>query len=314
MDQAIFRTLLFAVGSLPFWTGERKLKQFLRGDAGSFWEEPPPLKPTYLRHHFYGALEQADNGSITRAFQRLKKTGYLTRERLSSSLPHQVIKLTSKGVFQYYNLLVTEKEHEEPTWWIHHLSRLKRRPKQPIITGGEVITFSGHHYVSQTPGFVETETRVRDEGSIRLVGESELSDSLQPGQTIFIREFLPKIDQGVELVVSKETQLQSLPPSDLRRKLTHFSPREPMPGEEDPYVIRGRLSSAETDVAGSIKLTLKQDSNTIQIVLPGEQKPEQIDLQEGDEYIVGPVKRDPENSDHLQLQPTGEINKYNPFS
>lgn len=314
MDENIFRTILYAVGSLPFWTGERKLKQFIRGEAGSFWSEPKPLKPTYLEHYFFGGLQGHDDGDITRGLQRLKRSGYITKDRLSPSLPHQVIKLTGKGVFKYYNLLVTEQGHESPVWWIHHIAQLDRKPRRPISTGGEILQFSNDPHLTQTPGFVDQESRIKDEGTIRLIGDVDDVENMEPGQSVQLDRVAPQVGEGVRLGMGAPSEVHSIPASDLRRRLTHFSSRDQIPGQNNPYMLKGTLEQKkELEREGAVSLMLTREGNSLRLRIPRELIDPEIELEEGKRYVIGPVKRREEEGEQLTLKQSGEIHPDEPF-
>jgi hypothetical protein len=315
MDENIFRTMLFAVGSLPFWTGERKLKQFLRGNPGSFWEGPEPLKPTYLSHYFFGGLKEHDDGEITRGLQRLKRSGYLKKDRLSPSLPHQVIKLTGDGVFKYYNLLVTERDLDTPVWWIHHIAQLERKPKRPIRTGGEILRFTEDPHLTQTPGFVDQESRIKDEGTIRLIGDVSPIREVETGQSVQLDRVMPRVDDGLVLVMGDPTEVSTVPASDLRRRLTHFKTSHQEPGREDPYMLKGTLAEIrQLERENALSLALEKEGNSVSLRIPRELIDPEIDLSEGNEYVLGPVKRREGEGEQLTLKQSGEIQPHEPFS
>ncbi|MFB6356738.1 MAG: hypothetical protein ABEJ65_09515 [bacterium] len=310
----IYRTILYTVGSLPFWTGERKLKRLLRGKPGSFWEDTPPLKPTYLCHHFFSALEDTQESVITRSLQKLKSSKYVVKERLSSSLPHQVIKFTDKGTRKYYNLLVKERDIADPAWWIRHVSRLNSPTRTGFLTGGEVVEFSGSLYLTQTPAFLEPEERVRDEGTAKL------PESLNPpsGQNLILPASQYDPDSNTIHPETDGPEVRATSPDDLRRKLTHFRARERDPSEPDPYVLKGVLNEiAERNRPPFYCLTFENEQGqTVDLLADEQHLPDEIPLESGEQYAFGPVEeaRDEENnSSVLQLKSNGQIQPHRQF-
>lgn len=306
-------TILYAVGSLPFWTGQRKFQRFLRGEPGSFWKNESPLKPIYLNHHFYGALRDRPSASVSRGLEVLKRAGYVERTDLSADMPYPVLKLTGRGVLKYYNLLVLDRGVDGPLWWLHHVARLEDPPDSPLRTGGHLLLFSERRYLTQTPGHGDPQERVRDEKTVPL---AEGPEGPEAGATFLLERARVRVPEGPALAVPSEGDVRRVAPDDLRRELTHFPPRTASPEEANPYVLRGRLVEDRADDDRLLRwLTLENErEDRVNVALPRERIDPDVPLETGGRYVVGPVRRFPEEDDagsepSLQLQPEGSLHR-----
>jgi len=313
VDRDLASTVLYAVGSLPFWTGRRKLQRFLRGEPGSFWENETPLKPLYLNHHFYGALGDRRSAEISRVLQILQRADYLERTRLSEDKPYPVLKLTGRGVLKYYNLLVLDRGIQHPTWWIHHLARLEQPPGSSIRTGGHVLSFSERTYLTQTPDRGDVQERVRDEKTLPL---RDPPDDLRPGSSCFLEGVRVRPVEDARLGFDGGSGVRAAAAEDLRRELTHFSARTVSPDEPDPYVLRGTLVDDEEDPDRLLRwLTLENERNQrVRVALPQERLDADVPIERGGRYVVGPVRRhrDAKASPEvavLQVRPGGSLRR-----
>lgn len=312
MDRDLATTLLYALGSLPFWTGQKKFQRFLRGQPGSFWKNETPLKPIYLNHHFYGTLRDQRPARVSRALQVLKRAGYVERTELSKSKPFPVLKLTGKGVLKYYNLLVLDRGIKAPAWWIHHVRRLEASPRSPIRTGGEFMLFSDRGYLTQAPAS-EPQNRIQDDKTIRF---SEPPDALRPELTYLLEEVEVTAEETSRLRWGPDVNARTVASGDLRRELTHFSPRNVSPEEPNPYVLQGRLVGKDEDPDHLLLwLTLEnQDEDRVRVAMPRERLDEETPVEPGGRYVIGPVRRytGPESSGslpNLQLKQEGTIQR-----
>ncbi len=317
MNRSPAKLILYAVGSLPFWTGERKLIQFLSGDPGSFWTDPPPLKPLYLGHRFFGALESESEPSLRSRLEQLKHHGYLTREPLGNHKPHRVIKLTHDGARQYYNLLSVEENHDPPCWRIQHVARLESSLNSPITTAGQVLSFSDNLHLSQTPEFVDPEDRVRDESTLRLLNPDSTAE---PGQVILLKSARLDLQRGVRLRMDEETRVEPLSAGDLRRRLTHFPSAQDSSDRPNPYVIRGTLTNRPDRQDSRIRLVLTDgDGNRLSVILTPDRIPDDVPLNPDSRYVIGPVEEtgsepdDPGPAPVLSLTQNGELKPDNRF-
>lgn len=306
-------TILYAVGSLPFWTGQRKFQRFLRGEPGSFWENETPLKPIYLHHHFYGALRDRRSAALSRALQALKRADYVERTDLSADKPYPVLKLTGRGVLKYYNLLVLDRGVDRPVWWLHHVNRLETHPDSALRTGGHLLRFSERYYLTQTPSHGDPQERVRDDKTVPL---AEPPGDSETGTTCLLEGVEVRLSKGPTLAALSDHDVRRVPPDDLRRELTHFPPRTVSPEETNPYVLRGRLVADEEEDDRLLRwLTLENErEDRVRVALPRERVDPDVPLETGGRYVVGPVRRFPEEADRgttptLQLQPDGSLHR-----
>lgn len=314
MQKKYFRKILYAVGSLPFWTGKSKLIQFLSGKPGSFWEKESPLKPVYLNQPLFGALEDLDDSSIRRSLQSLLNSGYLCYEKISEDKPYTVIKFTNKGAKKYYNLLVIDKNLREPYWWLRHVSRIRSEPNSPINTGGELLVFNDKTYLTQAPPYLDNDDRMQSDETVRLMDKNDFE--LTTGHYelhsvgVGVREF-PFI------YLNEDTDLQKVTRSDFADKISHFSSNVSQLNPPDPYVIKGKLSSSTApNEEGIRRLKLKNNyGKSLIINIKTNQIPDELELIDGETYVVGPLREAQDDNEsgtenfYLELDDDGQIHK-----
>lgn len=311
MSSQPHRAILFAVGSLPFWTGKRKLIRFLAGEPGSYWQGETPLKPIYLNHAAYGALRDRSPSRIRQHLQTLLTHDYLRRADLAPDKPYKVIKFSDAGCKKYYNLLVLERGITDPLWWLHHLAQLRDPPRSPIHSGGELFAFSGDLYLSQSPPSLPPAERVKDEQTLRLApGDRDL----KPDRSYRFQDLTVVCDRGVHLAVGESTSGSTLAASDVRRELAHF------PGRDDaetpnPYVLKGTLRSVEETPENHRILGLENGQGQQLLVRASPaQIPDDVTLETGSTYVLGPVRETDDDREEagLRLSDSGSIAPFRP--
>jgi hypothetical protein len=316
MKSSIYRTILYAVGALPFWTGKRKLIRLLSGDPGSFWDRETPLKPVYLEQPFFGALEDESSSILRQSLQKLFRARYLVHEELDGDKPYKVVKFSGKGVKKYYNLLVLDRDLDRPYWWIHHLNRLREPPNSPITTGGELLPYNEKLYLTQAPAYRTDTERLQSNQTIGLRNTNRLeSDS---GHFAF-RDVPVQVDEAPRLVLAQETETEQVLASDLGTKLNHFGTGVSQVNPPDPYTIKGQLVEAtEPDAEGRRTLTLRNtEGQTLTVRIQTNQIPDELPLEEGQTYAVGPLSEESndnssEDSFRLTVNNDGQIRQYRP--
>lgn len=277
--------LIFAAGSLPFWTGRKKFKRFLLGQTGSFWEGETPLKALYLNHYFFGSFAPTGESTLSRQLQALIDSDYLARKPLAPDKPYKVLKLTDRGVKQYYNQLVQRRNLESPSWRLQHVSQIESPPNSRLTSAGELMEFSGRLYLTQTPEFVDPQQRVGEEKTVELVGD--LSD-LSPGDTVIADDLGVKTGEGVRLAVGSSTEFNKVSGAELREALTHFSAPQSAPGQKNPFVLRGKLIEVEEHEA-DLRLVFEKEENRVVLRCPPETA-EAVDRDSEKYYCFGPVE------------------------
>lgn len=302
-QRSIAKTILFAVGSLPFWCGKKKIKKVLAGDAGSYWNRESPLKPVYLNHYFFDSLGHIKSSEISRYIQSLIKNNYFQITALSKSKPYRVLKLTGNGVKKYYNLLVTNRGFENPFWRIHHVNQLENSPKSAIQTGGRILQFSGETYLTQTPGFSEPQQQVRDDKTIIFRNNVE---SLEPNQKLRIKDAIVRVDDTPILTLTDSSSIQTSTGSDLGRKLSHFSNHQVREEGPNPYVLTGRIEKINDVNARFFRILLvNSEEEKLRIRVPRNMEYSPDELSENQQYVVGPVQEvstDTDTSDEFELE------------
>ncbi len=284
-DRTDYRRLIFALGSLPFWTGRNKFRKFLLGEMGSFWEGESPLKPIYLNHFFFASFAATGNNQLIQKLQHLINSGYVERSQLTPKKPHMVLKLTDKGVKQYYNQIVTRRKVKQPVWWLHHISQLKTPPKSPITTAGELIEFSGRLYITQTPKFLELKDRVQDSSTKEIIGGLEANSE----QLICLKAVQVETKQGVTLRADKNTEKEMIDPGELRGKLTHFPAPQRDADLPDPYSLKGRLIDFKEQ--NERLYLLFENNQKQQIILSCDPRfKDSVELIEDNYYVFGPLE------------------------
>ncbi|MFB6344982.1 MAG: hypothetical protein ABEK50_04320 [bacterium] len=314
MNKSAYKTIIKTVGSLPFWTGQRKLTQFLAGKPGSFWNKESPLKPIYLSQNFFGSLSDKGTSSIRQYLQKLQQANYLYHGQISEEKPYTVVKFTDEGARKYYNILVLEEDLTEPVWRLHHVAQLKTSPNSRIATGGQVIRYNETPYLSQSPPQAPLEQRIKEESTLPLLPRSNLE--FDDGYYL-LRNLRFRLQQGPQLIVDGETAWSSTTAKDLQDKLTHYDSTQSQVSAPNPYVIQGRLTSVEAgdDTNAWLKLELtNQDNQTLPIYVRRNQIPEQLELSEGGHYTLGPLSeydhdQSPGEQFELKLDDDGEIRK-----
>ncbi len=284
-DHDYFR-LIFAVGSLPFWTGLKKLRRFLLGQPGSFWKGETPLKPIYLNHYFFSTFAAKGRSYLSRMIQNLIESNYLTQTQLSKKLPARVIKLTDRGVKQYYNQLVNLRQLKEPAWHLHHVAQLNSPPRSAIATGGELLEFSGRLYVSQTPEFVELQQRVSDESTLELISQNDQQP--EPANVYKLEEIEVKTGEGVKLELTEKGSAEAVSGADLREALTHFPNPQVAYKGENPFILRGEL--VEIDKKSSHPQLLFEKEKAQIFLRYSQGSEEELDLETGKNYCFGPLE------------------------
>jgi hypothetical protein len=317
MQKQDYRTILYAIGSLPFWTGKKKLIRLLKGDPGSFWEGETPLKQVYLEQPFFGELAEYSKSDVRRAVQDLIRSDYLAHETMTGDKPYRVVKFSSKGVKKYYNSLVRHENLEEPYWWIHHLSRLRTKLNSPINTGGEILPYNEEFYLTQTPSFRTDQQRIQSSKTIKLT--SSLPDMVQEGH-IIARNVTIKIDSNPLLFIDDSSDVERINAGDLGRKLGHFQGRTSHRDPPDPFIVKGSLVEvSDPDREGFIRILLQnEDNKQLKILLKTSQVPDELELEPGEKYVLGPVTegldRDRQSNEDfdLSLEQTGKIRFHRP--
>ncbi len=317
MTENTYRTMIFAVGALPFWTGKNKLIRLLRGEAGSYWKGETPLKRIYLNQPFFGELTELSSSEVRRRLQELLNARYLVREPVSRDKPYPVVKFSDKGAKKYYNQLVRERGFDEPYWWIHHVSRLREQPNSPISTGGELLEYNQTLYLTQTPAYRTQTERVQSEQTLPIEGsgstKSENGHYKFHGLEISFRK-------GPILTRSDKTTLERVNPSDLGRKLNHFNSEQSQVEPPDPYVIRGELvDPGEPDADGTRNLTLRNsEGDRLIVTVKTNQVPDELPLRKGQKIVLGPVTESEDatgtrtNETWLTLEQSGELRPVSP--
>ncbi len=272
------------------------------------------MKPVYLNHYFFASFSREGRQKLTMLLQKLKNSNYIHRTAIGGGLPHKVIKLTDRGIRQYYNQLVIRREIENPTWWIHHLHQLENRLRSPVDTGGETMEFSGRIYLSQAPAFVEADQRVKDEKTIRLEGFNQI----KPGQTVMIKAAEVNPENGVILCSIDETEVKNVSVVDLRSGLTHFPVIQDETGGENPFLLKGELVNiSDKNSTGRRYLTFSNSrGKKIKLLLEQKEIPKNVEEKIHTKFCFGPVEEINEEYDdkifHLQLRTGGEIRPASP--
>lgn len=308
MNARVYRTILYAVGALPFWTGKQKLVALLHGDPGSFWDHESPLKPVYLNQPFFGELEEHSTSEIRRSLRKLLASRHLAHEPVSGDKPYRVVKFSDKGVKKYYNLLVRERNLAEPYWWIHHVSRLEEPPNSPINTGGELLLYNETLHLTQAPAYRSDTERMQSDQTLALDPGDGFDEEV--GHFAF-RELRVETRENTRLVVAEGTGVERAVASDLGEKLNHFGTGESQVNPPNPYVIRGTLvDSTDPDEAGHRYLTLRnEEGDPLRIRIGTNQVPEELSLEEGNNYVLGPLSETENDGSRftLKLDNDGEI-------
>lgn len=309
MNARVYRTILYTVGALPFWTGKQKLIDLLDGNPGSFWNHESPLKPVYLNQPFFGDLQEHSSSEIRQSLQKLLQSRHLVHEPVSGDKPYRVVKFSDKGVKKYYNLLVREREITEPYWWIHHLSRLEETPNSPINTGGELLVYNESLNLTQAPAYRSDTERMQSDQTLSLRPGDQLDEEV--GHFEF-RGLRVDTRKNVRLVVTNETTVERAVASDLGEKLNHFGTGQSQVNPPNPYVIRGTLVNVtDPDEDGHRYLELRNDEgDELRIQVATSQIPEELSLEEGTNYVLGPLSESEahDNQFTLTLASDGEIN------
>jgi len=314
MNRSLYRTILYAVGALPFWTGKRKLIRLLSGDPGSYWDRETPLKPVYLEQPFFGGLEDESSSIIRQSLQELFRSHHLVHEELDSDKPYRVVKFSEKGVKKYYNLLVMNQDLDPPYWWIHHLNRLRNAPNSPVATGGELLVYNDEPYLTQAPAYRSDTERLQSNQTISIAS----TEILEADSGHFaVREAPVQVDQTPRLALRDETEHERVLASDLGSHLNHFGTGVSQVNPPDPYTIKGELVEAtEPDADGLRNLTLRNtEDQKLTIRIRTRQIPDELPLEEGQSYVVGPLSEDETESEgtfRLIVQNDGHIRRYRP--
>ncbi len=302
------------VGALPFWTGKRKLISLLSGDPGSYWDRETPLKPVYLEQPLFGVLKDEPSSTIRQSIQKLFRARYLIHEELDGDKPYRVVKFSGKGVKKYYNLLVQDQELNPPYWWIHHLNRLQDVPNSPVATGGELLAYNDDLYLTQAPAYRSDTERLQSNQTI-LLGNTQPLET-HSGHFAF-RKISVRINRTPQLVLTDETESERTLASDLGNHLNHFGTGVSQVNPPDPYTIKGKLVDAtEPDANGMQILTLRNtDDQKLTVRIKTNQIPDELPLEEGQSYVVGPLSEDETESEdtfRLTVQNDGLIRRYRP--
>ncbi|GEM_PF-4836627 len=284
-DHDYFR-LIFAVGSLPFWTGLKKLRRFLLGQPGSFWKGETPLKPIYLSHYFFATFAPKGQSYLSQLIQKLIESNYLTQTQLSKNMRARVIKLTDRGAKQYYNQLVNLRQIEKPTWYLHHLAQLNSQPRSPIVTGGELLEFSGRLYISQTPEFVEIQQRISDESTVEVIRKNDALP--EPGNVYVLKEIGVKTGAGVKLELTENSSVEAVSGAELREALTHFPNPQVAYEGENPFILRGKLVEIDKKSSHPQLLFEKDGAQIFLRYSPGGGA--ELDLEIGKKYCFGSLE------------------------
>ncbi len=306
--------LIFAAGSLPFWTGLKKFKRFLLGNIGSFWEGETPLKPIYLSHYFFASFSRTDQSRLTQLIQNLIQSNYFFHGQLAENKPFRVLKLTGKGVRQYYNQLVKKRKIAPPHWRLNHVAQLNSPPGSRIATAGEVINFSGEIYLTQTPSFPEPQARVKEEKTLKLINPR---DNIEADKIIQITNLQVDTDQGVKLKPDEKSEIETISGADLRSLLTHFSAPDTTPEEENPFILKGKLAGLKVE-GSSLKALFKKGNK--QVILNCDPKrQEELENSENDYFYFGPLKAkiiefNEDKIPILELKKSGTIEPASPFA
>jgi hypothetical protein len=312
MNRSTYRSILFTVGSLPFWTGKNKLIRLLHGDPGSYWKGETPLKKVYLNLPFFGELSDLSKSDVRRSLQNLINADHLVRETISGDKPYLVVKFSDKGVKKFYNLLVMERGLSEPHWWLHHVSRIRNQPRSAINTGGELLEYNDTLYLTQTPAYRSQTERIQSDQTVPIKQTNSLDS--RKGHYEF-RNLVVKIDNHPLLYPSDDTIVERVNAGDLGRKLSHFGTEESQVNPPDPYVIRGRLVEAsEPDAEGTRNLTFRNsEDDEVIVTVKTSQIPEELSLQESKRYVIGPVtentneKESTPSETRLTLEESGQL-------
>lgn len=312
MSDSIYGTIIRAVGSLPFWTGKRKLIRFLAGETGSFWEKKSPLKRIYLDQRFFGALSEETSSTVRQHVQKLQQSDYLYRGQISEDKPYQVVKFTDKGARKFYNTLVMEEGLEEPLWWLHHAAQLESDTNSPISTGGQILRYNDTYYLTQTPPHAPVEERIKEEKTLPVLSRQDLD--FDEGNYRFSGLRIHR-KQGTRLIVTEETDWTTSTPKDIQEKLSHYDTAQSQVAPPNPYVIQGELTSVEpgdeTNTWLELTLTNREDA-TLPVYVKRNQVPDELELSEGTRYTLGPLEEydhetTPEDRFELRLEDDGEI-------
>lgn len=309
-----YRIILKTVGSLPFWTGKRKLVRFLAGEAGSFWERESPLKRIYLGQRFFGALSDNSSSTIRQHLQKLQQSDYLYQGQISEDKPYQVMKFTGKGTRKFYNMLVLEEGVQTPVWWLHHVAQLEDATNTPIITGGQILEYNDTYYLTQTPPRAPLEERIKEEKTLPVLSRQPLD--FDDGHYRFTDLTIHR-KQGTRLIVTEETDWSTTTAKDLQETLSHYDSSQSQVAPPNPYVIQGELVAIEPgDESGTwLELTLaNREDQTLPVYVKRSQVPDELELTEGNRYSLGPLAEydhdtTPEDRFELRLEDDGEIRK-----
>ncbi len=265
------------------------------------------MKPVYLNHYFFASFSKAGQATVSRLLRELKRTGYITRGPLFENKPYIVVKLTGRGVLQYYNQLVSLRGMKKPGWWLQHVSQLEKNPRSGISTGGEILPYSGKVYLTQTPGFVEETNRVREEKTILIENPPEL----EAGSTVFFENIQVNTENGRKLILTEKTTTIPTDPSDLRNRLTHFPPLEDDFPRKNPFVLKGTLRDIEQKGATHrYQLTFaNQEGKKLKLIADSERLPENISEKTGKKFYFGPLREARTDSRELllELQRDGKV-------
>lgn len=313
MNQKSYRVILFSVGSLPFWTGKKKLIKLLIGDPGSYWDHETPLKPVYLNQPFFGELSNQSTSTVRQGVQKLLTEQYLIHEAISDKKPYKVVKFSHKGVKKYYNLLVTERDLSEPHWWLHHVSRLRKPTNSAITTGGEICPYNEKLYLTQTPGYLEATQRMQSDQTIQVKNTQHLEN--ETGHFHF-RGLNPMVEDYPVLKLTEQTEVERISSSDLNKKLNHFSTFHAQTNPPNPYVIQGKLKNKTKPGENNLR-TLEfhnSEDKTLKVKVRTNQIPDELTLQIGQSYVLGPLAEtdDETGSFELKLEESGDIQPHRP--
>ncbi|MFP4687314.1 MAG: hypothetical protein ACLFN5_04300, partial [bacterium] len=99
---------------------------------------------------------------------------------------------------------------------------------------------------------------------------------------------------------------------DLRGKLTHFPPLENDTHRQNPFVLKGKLTSIEKDDSlPQLLLTFEnREGKTVRLAAENQQLPENISDKTGSQFCFGPVEETAgkeKNELLLKLQNNGKI-------
>lgn len=312
MSESTYGKIIKAIGSLPFWTGKRKLIRFLTGETGSFWDKKSPLKRIYLSRRFFGTLSGKSASTVRQHVQKLQQSNYLYKGQVSEDKPYQVIKFTGKGARKFYNTLVLEEGFENPLWWLHHVAQLESPTNTPISTGGQILEYNDTYYLTQTPPHAPVEERIKEEKTLPVLSRQDLD--FDDGNYHFTNLQVHR-KQGTRLIVVEETDWTTSTPQDIQERLSHFDTAQSQVSPPNPYVIQGELEAIEPGDESNtwLELTLSnRKDTTLPVYVKRNQVPDELELTEGTRYTLGPLSEydhetTGEDRFELRLEDDGEI-------